>query len=160
MGLFGPKWQKMEVFRIFFSRTTHQIFLIFCSKHSLWCRKKRRFRFFWEISKMALFGQNWPKFGLNLAISGYIRPEARVFKKIFVKNFEKIFFLIFFFKIEKKLFRAKKIHIFPYEHHYDSPLLTLRTNLKFLKWMFFALFFEKNQKFYYFFISLVEIWLV
>ena len=56
--------------------------------------------------------------------------------------------------------RPSTARLFPYEHHFDSPLPTLRKILKFLKWWFFALFFEKNQKYYYFLISLVEIWLV
>ena len=56
-----------------------------------------------------IIDRNWPKFGLNLAISGYIKPEARVFKKIFVKNLEKNNFE----KIEKNIFRTNKIHIFP-----------------------------------------------
>ena len=51
------KMTKMEVFCIF-SRTTHQNFLIFCSKHSLWSR---------NIIMSSLFGGNfkndpfWPK---------------------------------------------------------------------------------------------------
>ena len=103
---------------------------------------------------MALFGQNWPKFGLNLAISGYMRPEAWVFKKNGVKNFENFlfFFLLFFFsKSKKNYFGRKKSTFCPDEHHYDSPLPTLRKILKFLKWRFFAFFFEKNQKNYFFF---------
>ena len=135
--------QKWRYFA-FFSRTAHQIFLIFCSKHSLWSRKKKTFSLFWEISKMPLFGQNWPKFGLNLAISGYIRPEARVFKKIFFN---------FFSKSKKNYFGRRKSTFFPYEHHYDSPIPTLRKILKFLKSRFFAFFSKKNTFFFFTFFS-------
>ena len=74
---------------------------------------------------MALFGQNWPKFGLNLAISGYIRPKAQVFKKNFRKKFwKKFFFLIFFFfsKSKKNYFGRQKSTFYPYEHHYWPKL--------------------------------------
>ena len=56
-GPFWPKWPKMGFFE-FFSRTAHQNFLIFCSKHSIWSRK---------IITFSLFGGNfkngpvWPK---------------------------------------------------------------------------------------------------
>ena len=63
------------------------------------------FAFFWENSKMAF----WPKLtqiwlGLNLAISGYIRPEARVLKKMASKILKifYFFFYYYFFFIEPK----------------------------------------------------------
>ena len=65
---------------------------------------------------------NWPGFDQKWSKIGHFGPQmAQVFKhrcskKIFGKNFENFenfFYLFFFFKIEKKLFRAKKIHIFP-----------------------------------------------
>ena len=101
---FWPKMPKNGGFSHFFRNP----FIIICSFFVLsldfGVEKKWRFHIFWENSKMALFGQNWPKFGLNLAISGYIRPEAWVFKNIFVENFENFyyFFYYFFFKIDKK----------------------------------------------------------
>jgi len=58
----SPKWvflaqsDKKWRFFAFFSRTTHQIFLFFCSKHSLWSRKKMTFSLF-----LGNF-QIWPKF--------------------------------------------------------------------------------------------------
>ena len=74
-GHFGQKLSKMALFGLndqkwffaFFSRPMHQNFLIFCSKHSLWSRKIHTFSLFGGNLKMALFGQNWPKFYLNLA---------------------------------------------------------------------------------------------
>ena len=57
-------WPK-NVFRIF-SKTMHQNILIFCSKYSLWSPKNSVFTFWWNL-KNGPFGQNWPKFGLNLA---------------------------------------------------------------------------------------------
>ena len=63
-------------------------------------------------------------------------------KKFFDKNFEKVFFS----KSKKKQFGRRKSTFCPYEHHYDSPLSTLRKILKFLKWRFFALFFRKKSK--------------
>ena len=50
----AQKWR----FFAFLSQSVHQNLLIFCTKPSLWSRKKRHFRIFWENSKMALFGQN------------------------------------------------------------------------------------------------------
>ena len=68
-----PKWaclaqsDKKWRFFAFFSRTTHQIFLIFCSKHRLWSRKKKSFSLFWGNFKNVPFWpkltQIWPKFG-------------------------------------------------------------------------------------------------
>ena len=57
------KWR----FFAFFSRTAHQIFLIFCSKHSLWSRKKMTFSLFLGNFNNGPFWpkltQIWPKFG-------------------------------------------------------------------------------------------------
>ena len=47
IGHFGPKCPKMEVFRIF-SQSLHQNLLIFCTKPSLWSKKKYFFAIFWE----------------------------------------------------------------------------------------------------------------
>ena len=54
----------MEVFRIFFAICSLE-FAHFCTKPSLWSRKKLIFRIFWENSKMALFGQIWVIFDLT-----------------------------------------------------------------------------------------------
>ena len=54
----------------FFLKTVHWNFLIFCTKPSLWSRKKFRFRFFGKNSKMTHFGQNLPKFGHPSGIAG------------------------------------------------------------------------------------------
>ena len=109
-------------------------------KPSLSSRKKWRFHFFGENSKMTNFGQNWPKFGLNLTISGYIRPEARVLKKISVKNFEKFFLLFFFFSISKKTYYGRKNPHFALMNTIMTPPSPhlLRNIFKFLKWRFFA----------------------
>ena len=97
--------------------------------------------------------QIWPKFGHIWLYQARSTGVQKTFSsKIMRKN-----------KLQnrkKHYFGRQKSTFCPYEHHYDSPLPTLRKILKFLKWRFFALFFEKNQKFYYFFISLIEIWLV
>ena len=60
-----PKWAFLaQSDKKIFLRTTHQIFLIFCSKHSLWSRKKNDvFAFFGKFQK-------WPflvKIDPNLA---------------------------------------------------------------------------------------------
>ena len=126
------------------------------------------FLLFWEISKMALFGQNWPKFDLNLAISGYMRPEAWVFKKKMASKILKFFYFFFYFfifsKSKKNYFGRKKSTFCPDEHHYDSPLSTLRKNVKFLKWKFLHTFFQNKSKFLFFFrffswnmVSIVEV---
>ena len=66
---FLPKWPKMEVFCIF-SRTAHQNFLIFCSKHSLWSRKLITFSLFGGNFKndpvWPKLTQIWPEFGWML----------------------------------------------------------------------------------------------
>ena len=157
-----PKWaflaqnDKKWRFFAFFSRTTHQIFLIFCSKHSLWSRKKMTFSLFLGNFKNAPFWpkltQIWPKFGL-------FWPDARafdIFSSKILKKKNLNFFDFFFLKFEKNVFRVKKIHFFHNDHPYDSPFPTLRQILKFLKWRVFA-FFGKIISFY---IILVEIWLV
>ena len=56
-GHFWPKMTKMEVFA-FFSRTAHQNFLIFGSKHSHWSLKIITFSLFGENFKNSPF---WPK---------------------------------------------------------------------------------------------------
>ena len=58
IGHFGPKWPKIEVFRIF-SQSIHQILLIFLTKPSLCSGKNDIFKFYGKIQK-------WPflaKFG-------------------------------------------------------------------------------------------------
>ena len=122
-------------------------------------REKCSKRFFDNFHRFGHFVQKLSKIGLWRMPMGLFNAPAiflfKNFKKKFLKNFE-----FFFFSKSKKTFGRQKSTFCPYEHHYDSPLPTLRKILKFLKWRFFALFFEKNQKFYYLFISSVEIWLV
>ena len=99
----------------------------------IWC-----FLFFSKISKMVLFGQNWPKFDLNVAIYGYnIRPEALV---VFFEKLKENFF-----KSKKDYFWRQKSTFCPYKHHYDFLLPTLYEILKFLKWRFFAFCFKENK---------------
>ena len=138
IGLFGPKSPKL-VFCIFlWSRTAYQIFLIFCSKHSLWRRKNYVFTFsFRNFRKRPFLAKIYP----NLALSGYIRPEARVLKYFRQKKIV--------FKFEKKKFFCKKSIFCPDEYHYDSPLPTLGKALKFWKWNFLASLLKKS-KFYFF----------
>ena len=62
----------------------------FCMKPSLWSRKKRTVSVFGENSKMAVFGQNLPKF--DQKESGGLE----IFSNISSKMFD------FFSKIEKK----------------------------------------------------------
>ncbi len=147
----SPKWvflaqsDKKWRFFAFFSRTTHQIFLIFCSKHSLWSRKKMTFSLFWGNFKSGPFWSKLTQIWPYLAISGL---KHRCSKKIFGKNFEIFYFFFISLQNRKKnYFGQRKSTIFLYEHHYDSPLPTLRKILKFLKWRFFAFFSKKIKNF-------------
>ena len=85
----------MGVFSIF-SKTAHWNFLIFCGKPSLCSPKILRLWFFWEIWKMALFGQNLPKFRyiwliwLDAVIAGN-RWKKEVFLKPIFKQVPFIF---------------------------------------------------------------------
>ena len=62
---------KIQVFCIL-SKSFHYNLLIFGTKPSLWSRKIWQFTLFGRNPKMTHYVQNWPKFGLNLVISGYI----------------------------------------------------------------------------------------
>ena len=62
---FWPFWSKTVQNWPFWPKMTKNgglQFANFCTKPSLWSRKKWRFHIFWKNSKMALFGQNLPKF--------------------------------------------------------------------------------------------------
>ena len=101
IGLFWPKMTKNGGFS-HFSRTTHQIFFIFCSKHSLWSRKKWRFRFFLGNLKNGPFCRKLTKCWLNVAeitknggfshISRTAHQIFLIFARSIVSGVEKICF--------------------------------------------------------------------
>ena len=134
LAFFGcpPIWVFFTFFPFHTRRTPHDGLFVLSLVSGV--EKKWRFSFFWEISKMAIFGQNWPKFGLNLAISGYIRTEAWVFKKICSSKILKIF-LIFFSKSKKKTISGEKNPHFVLMNTVMTPL-SLRKKLKWLKQSF------------------------
>ena len=159
MAFFGKKLPKIyhfglnsqkQMFLHFFPKTAHWNFLIFCTKPSLLSRKKMTVSLFCRKFKndpfWPKFTQIWPKFG---HIWLYETWSMGVQKKNGVKNFENfLFFFLFFFcqNRKKNYFGRKKSTFCPDEHHYDSPLPTLRKILKFLKWRFFAFFSKKIKK--------------
>ena len=69
IGLFGPKCSKMEVFP-FLSQSVRQNFLIFCTKPSLWSRKKTTVSLFWRKFKNDPFWRKLTQIWPYLAISG------------------------------------------------------------------------------------------
>ena len=89
----------------------------------------------------------WPKFGhIWLYETWSMGVQKKKWRQKFWKFFI-IFFIIFFFQNRKKnYFGRKKSTFCPDEHHYDSPLPTLRNILKFLKWEVFRIFFRKKSK--------------
>ena len=115
----GPFWPKLtqiwpkfgnlaekQRFFAFLSKSVHWNLLIFCTKPSLWSKKKEDvFAFFGKIQKWPFWPkltQIWPKFGHIWLYQAWSTGVQKYCWKKF-----------FFFKIEKKLVRAKKIHILP-----------------------------------------------
>ena len=144
IGLFGPKCPKIGSFHIFFWNCILE-FPNFCRKSSIWSQKILRLWFFGEIWKMAF--------------CRHLAHWSRLAKK-FRQKFWINFILIFLQKSKEKTFRGKKIHLYPSNSPDDLPLPTLRKFFKWLKRRFFAFFFKKKFKIFYFIIILVEIWLV
>ena len=102
--------------------------------------------YFAENSKMASFGQNWTKFD-------HFYHDLQIFRQKFWN------FIFYFFSNRKNKFGGK-IHFLPLMTHLLSPLSPHLE--KFLKWRFFAFFFEKYKKqFFYFFswntVNIVEV---
>ena len=123
-----------KFFLEFFSKTAHWNFLIFCTKSSLWSRKKM------TVSLLCLKFKNdpfWPKLT-------QIWPKYGQFGR---QKF--LFYLFFFSKNEKKLSWAKKSTFHHFYPHYDLPLPTLSKFLKCLKLRFSHFFREKKWKIYF-----------
>ena len=112
-----PKWPKMVVFHIFFLKTAHWNFLIFCTKPSLWNRKNGGFAFFSKRQKWPILGQIWLKFW------------HFVVKKIFSPSF---------FKRIEKIISGKKS---TFHHFYPLHDLPLPTQM-----LFICCFFPKITK--------------
>ena len=68
IGHFGPKCPKMEVFHIFFSQSVHYNLIIFCTKPSLWSRKKITFSYFLGKFKNGPFWTNLGHFLLKRSV--------------------------------------------------------------------------------------------
>ena len=112
LAFFTKNDQKLRFFA-FFLRTAHQIFLIFCSKHSLWSRKKNGvFAFLGKFQNGPFWPkltQIWPKFGHIWLYQAWSTGVQKNFRQKFL-----IFFFQFFFSKSKITVSGEKIHILPW----------------------------------------------
>ena len=107
------------------------IFFFSKSKKNYFGRQKSTF-YPYEHHYWPKLTQIWPKFGHIWLYQARSTGVQKFWKKK-LKNFE---FVFVFSKSKKNYFGRQKSTFSPYEHHYDSPLPTLRKILKFLKWRF------------------------